>query len=236
MYGESAKVYDLIYSWKDYRKESQKLLKLIRKYKKSKGKELLEVACGTGTHLQYLITKFNCTGLDYSKGMLDEAKRKLKGIRFIQANMINFNLDRQYDIVTCLFSAIGHVKTYENLDKTINNFAKHLKKGGVVIIEPWFTDKTYKGDGSPYMHTYDGRDIKIARLNVSFKKNRMSIMDMHYLIAERGKGVRHYVEKLELGLFEIDKTLELMKRAGFDARFLKNGLMKDRGLYIGIKK
>jgi UDP-N-acetyl-D-mannosaminuronate dehydrogenase len=32
----------------------------------------------------------------------------------------------------------------KNLEKTMKSFAKHLKKGGVVIIEPWFTKSIYK--------------------------------------------------------------------------------------------
>ena len=59
---------------------------------------------------------------------------------------------------------------------------------------------------------------------------------MHYLVAEKNKNVKHFVDRHEVGLFEIGKTLRLMKEAGFKAKFLKSGLMKDRGIYIGIKK
>ena len=56
---ELAKYYDLIYSWKDYKKEVENINKLILKYKQSRGKRLLEVACGTGHHLQYFKDKSN---------------------------------------------------------------------------------------------------------------------------------------------------------------------------------
>lgn len=58
--------------------------------------------------------------------------------------MITLQLKKQFDIITCLFSSIGYVKTYENLEKSMNSFAKQLKVGGVVIIEPRFTAETYK--------------------------------------------------------------------------------------------
>jgi len=61
-------------------------------------------------------------------------------------------------------------------------------------------------------------------------------MDMHYLIAEKNKEVKHFVDRHELGLFDIDKTLQFMKQAGLKSKFLKNGLMKDRGLFIGVKE
>ena len=60
-------------------------------------------------------------------------------------------------------------------------------------------------------------------------------MDMHYLIAERNSDVIYYVDTHELGLFEIDKTLEFMEKANLQSEYLENGLMKDRGLYIGVR-
>ena len=64
IYGELAKYYDLLYSFKDYKTEASKIIQLIAKYKKSKGDSLLEVACGSGHHLEYLKSKFSCMGTD----------------------------------------------------------------------------------------------------------------------------------------------------------------------------
>jgi ubiquinone/menaquinone biosynthesis C-methylase UbiE len=235
MYKEFADTYDLIYSFKDYKKEVKKIKKLIKKYKSTDGSELLDVACGTGKHLQYFKDSFICTGVDINEGILNVAKKKVKGAIFKQADMISFDLNKKFDVIISLFSSIGYVKNYANLEKTIVNFANHLKQGGVVIIEPWFTKSTY-WLGMPSMTTYDGDDIKIARLNTTKIEDDLSVMDMHYLIVEKNKDVRYFVDKHELGLFDTDKTLEIMKKAGLKADFLKDGLMKERGLLIGVKK
>ena len=89
-------------------------------------------------------------------------------------------------VVVCLFSSIGYVKNYPNLKKTIKNFVKHIKKGGVVVIGPWVNKKTYNV-GTPHMITYEDKDIKIARLSVSKIRGNISIVDMHYLVAEKNK-------------------------------------------------
>ncbi len=114
------------------------------------------------------------------------------------------------------------------------NFSNDIKKGGVLIIEPWFTKSAY-WVGAPGMTTYDGKDVKIARVNTTKIKGDLSIMEMHYLIAEKDKDVIHFADTHELGLFETDKTLDFMEKAGLKAEFLKDGLMEDRGLYIGVK-
>ena len=236
MYGDLAKYYELIYAWKDYKKESKIIKQVISEFKKSDGNALLEVACGTGKHLENMKKEFSCTGLDLNEGMLRIARKKFPNIRFIRGNMIDFKIDGQFDVITCLFSSIGYVRTYANLRRTLKNFYKHLKKGGAVVIEPWFTKSTYKV-GMPHMHVYENKDMKIVRANVSKAKDGVSIMEMHYLVAEKGKDVKHFVSVEKLGMFEVQKTLKLMRDAGFKAKFLKRKSWdRGRGLFVGVKE
>lgn len=234
MYKKLAKYYDLIYHWKDYEKEAYSIKNLIKKYKKSDGNQLLDVGCGTGKHLECFLDEFSCTGVDINNEMVEVAKTKFKDAIFEQGDMIDFNLKTEFDVILCLFSSIGYVKTYSNLEKTMLNFKNHLKKGGVLIIEPWFTKSAY-WVGAPGMTTYDGKDVKIARLNTTKIEGDLSIMEMHYLIAEKDKDIIHFADTHELGLFETDKTLDFMEKADLKTEFLKDGLMKDRGLFIGVK-
>ena len=236
LYGELARYYDLIYSFKDYKREAARIKILVSKYKRSEGKELLDVACGTGHHLDYLKDEFSCTGVDISREILEIARKNNAGIvRFEDADMTTMDLGRRFDVITCLFSSIGYVKTHSNLEKTIQNFARHLKEGGVVLIEPWFTKSVYI-PGSPHMETHDGKDVKIARLSVSRAKGNLSVIDMHYLIAERGKDVKYFLDRHELGLFEVDQTLKILEETGFQPRFLKRGLVDKRGMFVGTKR
>jgi len=92
MYKELAKYYDLIYLSKDYKKESKKLMRIIKRYKKSEGKNLLDVACGTGSHLKFLEKKFDCFGIDVNNEMLKIARKKLKKVILRKANMVNFSI------------------------------------------------------------------------------------------------------------------------------------------------
>ncbi|MBY9011633.1 MAG: class I SAM-dependent methyltransferase [Candidatus Lokiarchaeota archaeon] len=234
MYKELAKYYDSIYHWKDYKTEVTAIKELIEKNKKSDGNNLLDVGCGTGMHVKYFKDDYSCTGIDINNEMVEVAKSKVSDVSFEQGDMIDFSLKSRFDVILCLFSSIGYVKTYSNLEKTIINFSNHLKKGGVLIIEPWFTKSVFWG-GVPEMTTYDGDDVKIARLNTTKVEGDLSIMEMHYLIAEKNEDIKHFVDIHELGLFEHDKTLDFMEQANFKADYLKDGLMKDRGLFIGVK-
>ena len=234
MYKELAEYYDLIYHWKDYKAEADTIKELIEKYKKSDGTYLLDVGCGTGMHIKYFRDDFTCMGIDINNEMVEVAKNRVEDVVFEQGDMIDFNLNKEFDVILCLFSSIGYVKTYSNLEKTFQTFANHLKKGGVLIVEPWFTKSAF-WVGIPGMTTYDGEEVKIARLNTTKVEGDLSIMEMHYLIAEKDSDIKHFVDIHELGLFDTDKTLELMAKANLISEFLKDGLMKDRGLLIGVK-
>ena len=234
IYKELSHYYDLIYSRKDYEKEAEEIRQLILKYQESRGNDLLEIACGTGRHVQYLQDDFNILATDASAEMLRVARRNARDVSFEQADMLSLNLGGEFDAIICMFSSIGYLRTYANLKKTIDNFARHLKAGGVAVVEPWFTKSTYR-TGSPHLSIYCDDNLKIARECVSKARGNVSIMDMHYLIAERNKNVRYIVDRHELGMFESEKVLRFMKAAGLKTRFLRTGLFKDRGIYVGVK-
>ena len=235
IYKNLARYYDLLYAWKDYRGEARTIRRLIARHKKSPGHDLLEVACGTGKHSQFLKRDFNVLATDANAGMLRVARRNVAGVTFRKADMVALDLGREFDAIVCLFSSIGYVKTPARLRRTIRNFAHHLKTGGVAIIKPWFTKKDYKL-GTPHLTTFGDQEIKIARLSVSRARGSVSVLDMNYLVAERNKAVKFYVDRHELGMFEPPMFLAYMGEAGLRATFVKGGLREDRGLYVGVKR
>lgn len=234
-YGELAKYYDLIYDKKDYAKESRILLNLINRYKRSDGRSLLDVGCGTGKHIERLKGKFDCVGIDINEEMLEQARVKVKGVEFIRADMSDFDLGRKFDVVLCLFGAIGYVKTYSRLARTLQSFANHLKDGGVLIIEPWLT-KAISRSGLVHLRTYDSPDLKIARVNITDVRGNISILDFRIIVAEKDGKVAYYRDVHRLGLFEQDKLLQLMREAGLESRHMKKSLSPGRGLYIGMRE
>jgi len=233
-YGELAKYYDLLYQWKDYEKEAKILETLVERYKTSQGNSLLDVGCGTGKHLQHLMGKFDCVGMDVSKKMLEQARRNVRGGKFVQGDMVHFDLGRQFDVILCLFSSIGYVRTYSRLGTTLKNFARHLKTGGVTIIEPWLKKSTIKA-GYVHVLVQGTNDLKIVRVDYTGVRGNVTVLDERIVVAERNKGIATYKDRMVMALFEQDKFLRRMERAGLRARYLKKSLAPGRGLYVGTK-
>ncbi|HUI23234.1 MAG TPA: class I SAM-dependent methyltransferase [Nitrososphaerales archaeon] len=233
-YGELAKYYDLLYSWKDYDREARVITGLIKRYKASPGNSLLDVGCGTGKHIQHLAARFDCVGLDASEEMLEQARSNAKGVKFVRGNMVNFELGKKFDVVLCLFSSIGYVRTYPRLARTLRNFARHLSDGGVVIIEPWFTKSTVK-DGYVHVLVQGNDDLKVVRVDITSIRGNLSVLDERIVVAEPSKGMATYKDRMVMGLFEKDEFLRIMRQAGLRATYVKKSLAPGRGLYIGTK-
>ena len=233
-YSNLAPYYDLIYSKKNYEKEASQLKRLIAWYKRSPGNSLLDVACGTGRHLSLFKNEFSCTGVDISKEMLKIARQNIPEIAFKQADMTKLNLKQKFDIITCLFSSIGYLRTESNLKEALLNFSKHLNPGGVVIIEPWLPAPCFRLS-APWTTKYEGKNIKIVRKCTPETENGFSILNMDFTVEKNGK-VQTYNDKHILGFFSAEKTLTFMCNAGLEAIFLSRGLCRDsKGLFVGIK-
>ena len=234
MFSRSAKYYDEIYASidKDYSAEVSKARKIIQKYKQSKGKLLLDVACGTGAHAGPLSKYYQVEGLDLDPQMLSVAHKKHPKITFHQGDMTNFNLSRQFDVIVCLFSSIGYVKTKSRLQKAIKTMNRHLLPGGVLLIEPWFTPKQWH-PGRAFMTQVNKPDLKIVRMSHSGQRGKISLIEFQYLIGT-SKGIEHHTEIHELSLFTHKEYMEAFKATGLSVTHDTKGL-DGRGLYIGTK-
>jgi ubiquinone/menaquinone biosynthesis C-methylase UbiE len=234
MLSGSEKYYDDIYSAtsKDYAAEAKKVHAFIQKHKHTDGNTLLDIACGTGTHAGLLSKYYGVEGTDLNADMLKIARKKHPEIRFFRGDMRNLALGRQFDVVTCLFSAIGYMKTKSDLQRAVKSMSSHLLPGGVLLVEPWFSPEQWNV-GRVSINQVDKPDLKVIRMAHAGKRGRVSLLKFEYLIGT-SKGIEHIVELNEFGLFSHAEYTDAFTRTGLDVTHNPEGLF-GRGLYIGTK-
>ncbi len=234
VFTKSAQFYDLIYAaaGKDYRAEALRLHELIQAHKRSPGKALLDVACGTGAHLAELRRWYDVEGLDLDPQMLALAAQRGPGVPLHQADMGDFSLPRTFDAVICLFSSIGYAKTEPNLRQALATMARHTAPGGIVIIEPWILPERWE-DGHVGAVFVNEPSLKIARINTSERRDNVTSLTFHYLVGTP-EGIESFTEEHELGLFSDGQYREAFRAAGLDAASDAGGLI-GRGLYYGVR-
>ncbi len=231
----SADVYDAIYARKNYEAEAQALKDVIGHYTKTDGNQLLDVACGTGRHLSYLVDTFSITGVDLSNDQLVAARKRLPDVAFIQGDMQNFELDRKFDAVTCLFSSIGYVYPYKNMERAVMNMAHHLKPGGVLIIEPWLQPDVFDPRRPPHTDVSElpEMQLKVTRTGHNNIDGNVSILTMHHVV-ESPEGVAEFTEEHRLAMHSTEEYRQAYESAGLTFTEDPQGL-SGRGIYIGVK-
>ncbi len=231
MFTETAELYDGFYEWKDYADEAEKLHQLVEASAPD-ARTLLDVACGTGRHLEHMRKWYDVEGVDINEGLLAVARVRLPGVRLGAADMRDFDLGRRFDVVTCLFSSIGYVQTPEALRSSVTAIARHVAPGGLLIVEPWLTPSTFDPTFPSRVVLVERPDLTAVRLNDSRVEGGMSVMDFHYLIARHGRPMEHLVETHTLGLFTDDEYRSAFEAGGMTVEHDAEGLM-GRGLWIG---
>jgi len=232
MFTLSADIYDLIYhaQGKDYNKETNRILEIIKDRGNPAKRSLLDVACGTGAHLQPLSNHFTeLAGIDLDPNMVEYSRVKVPQSVISQGDMVDFNLNRKFDVISCLFSSIGYVGTVERLKQTIKTFKSHTNPGGVVLVEPWIFPENVR-QGMIHVTNVDEPELKISRMAISRTEGRMSRIEFQYLKGTPA-GIEHFTETHELGLFERSEYEKAFQNTGLEVEFLEEGLT-GRGLFV----
>jgi SAM-dependent methyltransferase len=231
-----AEYYDRIYLKRnDYRVESEFIENIVKQFERKPSRTLLDVGCGTGEHLKYLSSTFHCKGVDISREMIRIAKAKVAGAEFKVANMIDFNLEEKFDVITCLFSSIGYVQTFENLVKTLGNFHKHLSAEGLTLVEPWVFRKDFR-EGSLSIDTLEDDRVKLVRMGTSKLSRSSWSVCFHYLIGKDGK-IKHAQEIHKMIAADYEDYVKAFDMAGYSkTQFLKgDSWTRSRGLFVAVK-
>ena len=234
-YTTLAPLYDQVYAGKDYDREVREIRRLVEHWGRPNSRSLLDVGCGTGRHLRGLSRAFRCTGLDRSPAMLRVARRHGRGVRFLRGDMEAFELGEKFDVVTCLFGAIGYVRTIPRLRRTLRTLARHTHPGGVLIVDPWLAPGDFR-DGYLNVRVRDTPELKIARVGRNRRRGRVSTTEFGYAIASTDGGVRIFRETHALGLFTTAEQLAAFQSAGFRPRFYRRGFNRTRGLFVGVRR
>ncbi|MEE3258168.1 MAG: class I SAM-dependent methyltransferase [Candidatus Latescibacterota bacterium] len=232
MYEISAEYYDVVYSSKNYEREAHVVRRLIAE-RRPGAQALLDLACGTGAHDLHLSRYYEIDGLDLNPGFLVKARERNGRGHYREADMCDFALDRMYDAVICLFSSIGYMQTLDNVRKTLVCCREHLAEGGLVFIEPWFTPDQWQ-PGVVHVLNAERDGIAISRMGFSAVRGAVSLNPCQYLVGTT-RGIEHYEETHEMGLFTVEEMHGAFAAAGLDVEYDPEGLI-GRGLYIGRKK
>jgi SAM-dependent methyltransferase len=132
------------------------------------GPNVLELGCGTGRVLIPLARAGReATGLDRSEHMLAHCRAKLdeepQGVRdrvgLVQADMRDFDLDRQFALITTPFRPFQHLLEIEDQLACLRCANQHLAPGGRFILDLFQPDPRLLAGEESMEETVDSADV-----------------------------------------------------------------------------
>lgn len=228
----AARYYDALYTReRDYPAQAARVAATARELCPG-AQTLLDVACGTGLHLEHLAREFRCEGLDASEPMLEIARARNPGLTFHVGDLRRFDTARRYDVVTCLFSSITYAMDVPALRGTLRTFARHLVPGGACIVEPGIPFDAWVDEPSGHVRHADLPELAVAMVDRATRRGREVTREVAYAAATPA-GVDQVLERHRFALFTAGEYIEAFQQAGFQVRHDPQGLDPARGLYAG---
>ena len=137
-YNESlAELYDVSYT-------TRKDIDFFIGYSRKVRGKTLELGCGTGRVL-IPTARAGCqiTGLDISPFMLKKCQEKINRqpkklqelIRILEGNMVDFNIDERFSLVTIPFRPFQHLISTQEQRGCLHCVHRHLDPGGLLILD-----------------------------------------------------------------------------------------------------
>ncbi len=197
--------------WGDY-------IELLFKKYGCEPQTILDVACGTGALTLLLATRgYQMTGIDRANGMLQIAREKTAEqqlqIDFHQGDMLNFQLNRQFDAVLCTYDSINYASDEDELTSTFKSVSQHLAPDGLFIFDvtternivEHFHNKTFSENHQDYSYIWKNNYLTHSKLCRTF---------LTFFIRE-GDLFRRYEEVHHQRIYEVSTVHELLKASGY---------------------
>ena len=145
---------------------------------------VLELGVGSGRIALPAVRKgARVTGIDLSESMIEQAEKgrarlsKSKRAAFVvhQADMRQFNLEAQFDLITIPFNAFMHLYTLEDVDSCLTCVKQHLAEGGTLILDVLIPDLDYL-TRSPFKR-YEGITFQHPSFKEKYRYSEQSAYD-----------------------------------------------------------
>ena len=229
-----AQYFDLIYKEKAYGHEAEFIDRQLTALG-NKGRQLLDLACGTGRHaFEFERIGYQVMGVDINGNLLsraqDQAKVKNSSVRFSCQDMRKLEVPAQsFDVVTCLFDSLGYVQSDEAIDQVLSAVLHALKPGGFFISEVLHA-AAFLGHMDPLRvgrwDFSDGELVRIARTRLDVSRQLFHV-DYELLELKKNGTYRADSETQTNRYFMPLEVHGILERQGFQVRTMTAGYTSD---------
>lgn len=188
-----------------------------------KNTEILELGCGTGRVVQYLVEKGfdNITGIDICRASIDKAREKIAqdNVNFMVDDAVNFRSNKKFNTILFLFNGVMLITSKEDQKALFENVHFNLANDGKFIFYVLNPDFRRMNENFPY-YKYQ-KTISVSGVDVD--KFEYSIYDKESHIMKRVFNYDYVVEgcvkritsKFDVVFEQYEHYKNLIQDAGF---------------------
>lgn len=226
-----ARVYDVVMRDVNYPAWSAHILNLCEAYDLP-CETVLHLACGTGS-LDGLLAGhgLRITGVDQSEAMIEEARDKARiggyRVEYLVAPMQSVSLDRQFDLVLCLYDSLNYITAPEQVQEAFRCAFEHTRPGGAYIFDVT-TEHNIIHNFANYTFAEDFPDFAYIWENDYVLKSKTCRSRLTIFLREGDAGqYRKYVEDHVQCIYPTRTLQSWLKEAGFRLCGIHDGLTMD---------
>jgi SAM-dependent methyltransferase len=203
------------------------------------GGSVLEVGCGTGRVLIPIArTGIEITGLDLSPAMLavcrqnlaQEAAETQARVRLVEGDMRDFDLARQFALVTLPFRPFQHLATVAEQMACLAAIRRHLRPGGKLIFDLFnpsiphlaAAERLEEFGDEPEIIMPDGRRVlRRARIAARDYFNQVQDTELIYYVTHPDGSQERLVHSFPMRYLFRFEAEHLLARCGFEVEALQ---------------
>ena len=167
------------------------------------------------------------TLVDLSPQMLRVSRRLNPECRHVQGDIRRVRLGRQFDAVF-VHDAICHMTTEAQLRAAMRTAYVHCRPGGVALFVPDFVRETFVAGTDEGGSDSERGSVRFLQWIVDPDPSDSTyVVDFAILIRDRKGKAKVAHDRHLLGLFARARWLRLLREAGFKARVIRDGRVRD---------
>jgi SAM-dependent methyltransferase len=237
LYRDLAGWFHLLTAPGDYAEEADCYRRLFMAASGRPVHSVLELGSGGGNNASHLKRHFELTLVDRSPEMLAVCADLNPECNHVRGDMRNVRLGRSFDAVF-VHDAVSYLTTKDDLARTMDTAFVHCSAGGAALFVPDAVRETFRPATRHGGHDGRSGDPRALRyLEWTWDPDPSDstyLADFAYLLRENGD-VREVRDRHVLGLFARTTWMELLERAGFEARRERADYGEGGDVFVGVR-
>lgn len=222
LYADLAMYYDQFCAQVDYAGQCAFAARVFDAFASSGGRDYLDLACGTGRHLQVMAQLgFNPAGLDNSPAMLAQAQARCPRAQLQLCDLAGFEQVARFDLISCFLYSIHYSHPRVQFAETLQRAWQALKPGGVFVFN------TVDANGARQQHDV-ATHLQSADAHFTFTsgwhyRGQGEDLDLRLSICRRsGQSTQTWHDQHTMTAMTLPGLQQLLTATGFEITLLEH--------------